>query len=151
MLGLRRGRDDRGAAAVEFALVLTPLLLIVFGILQYGWYFNSLQSGTSAAADAARRLSVGDCQDGSQLRAMLRSHLGAAMADSTVTATVTYTDSAGATIAAPGAVGGNVAVRLEFRSADFHLPFVPFPHDGMVVRTAMARVEDTNASTAGCR
>lgn len=149
--GRTRGRDDRGAAAVEFALILTPLLFIVFGIIQYGWYFNSTQSGTSAAADAARRLSVGDCQDSSQLRTMLASRLGGAMVAGTVSASVTYTNSAGATIVAPGAVGGNVAVRLQFQSADFHLPFIPFPDGGTIVRTAMARVEDTNASTVGCR
>jgi len=148
----RRRPEDRGAAAVEFALVLTPLLVVVFGILQYGWYFNSLQSGTSAAADAARRLSVGDCQSLTQLTSMVESRLGAASAGEPVAVTVTYTaaDAARTVLSAPGVVGGDVTVRVEFQSSHFRLPFIPVPNDGEVVRTAAARIEDTTASIVGC-
>lgn len=148
-----RRRGECGAAAVEFALVLAPMLVIVFGVLQFGWYFNAAQSGTSAAADAARRLSVGDCQDSVQLQNMVTSRLGAAAGDDEIHVTVIYTgiDASATHIPAPGAVGGDVTVVLEFRSADFRLPFIPLPNDGKVTRTAVARVEDTSASVAGCR
>jgi Flp pilus assembly protein TadG len=52
-------RGQRGAAAVEFALVLPILLVILLGIIDFGLYFyNDLQL-THVARDAARYLSVG--------------------------------------------------------------------------------------------
>ena len=54
------GRDEKGAAAVEFALVLPLLLVLLLGIIDFGLYFyNDLQL-THVARDAARYLSVGD-------------------------------------------------------------------------------------------
>src|SRR4051812_4849868 len=64
----RRERDRRGAAAVEFALVMLPLLTLTLGIIQYGWWFYTAQSASSGGREAARRLSVGDCQTGTQAR-----------------------------------------------------------------------------------
>ena len=49
---------DQGAAMVEFALVLPILLILLFGIIDFGLYFyNDLQL-TQAARDAARYASV---------------------------------------------------------------------------------------------
>jgi Flp pilus assembly protein TadG len=44
----------RGAAAVEFALVVPVLLLIVLGSIDWGYYFFVQQVVTNAAREAAR-------------------------------------------------------------------------------------------------
>jgi Flp pilus assembly pilin Flp len=50
--GARRG--DRGAAAVEFALLAVPLLTVLFGAISYGLYFADVQAIGRATSDAAR-------------------------------------------------------------------------------------------------
>ena len=52
---LRRARErERGAAAVEFALVVPLLLVLVFGIISYGYMLSFRQSISQAAAEGAR-------------------------------------------------------------------------------------------------
>jgi Flp pilus assembly pilin Flp len=53
----RRGED--GAAAVEFALLLPLLVLLLFGIIQFGAAFNARIRATNAAREAARLAVVG--------------------------------------------------------------------------------------------
>lgn len=43
-----------GTAAIEFALVLPLFLLMMVGILSYGFYFGAAHSTAQLAADAAR-------------------------------------------------------------------------------------------------
>jgi Flp pilus assembly protein TadG len=47
-------RTPRGAAAVEFALIVPVLLLIVLGTIDWGYYFFVQQVVTNAAREAAR-------------------------------------------------------------------------------------------------
>jgi Flp pilus assembly protein TadG len=57
----RRGSvgADRGAAAVEFALLLPLLLLIVFGLIDFGRAINAQITLTQAAREGARALALG--------------------------------------------------------------------------------------------
>ena len=51
----RRGtRDERGVAAVEFALVLPLLLILMFGIVEFGLAWYSKQVLTNASREGAR-------------------------------------------------------------------------------------------------
>jgi hypothetical protein len=52
---LKRGAADcRGASALEFALVLPVLLLILFGTIEYGWYLTCQFVLNHAVAEGAR-------------------------------------------------------------------------------------------------
>jgi Flp pilus assembly protein TadG len=50
----RDGRRQRGAAAVEFAMVLVPLLLILLGMIDWGYYLYLRSVVTDAAKAGAR-------------------------------------------------------------------------------------------------
>ena len=45
---------ERGAAAVEFVLIATLLVLLLFGVLQVGVYFYARNIVAASAADGAR-------------------------------------------------------------------------------------------------
>jgi len=145
-----RLRADRGAAAVEFALVLVPLLLIIFGLIQYGMYFYSAQTGSNTVNAAARQVSVGNCDTDTELAAFVDGQLGAA-ADGGATVTRTYFKPDGTALgsaAANAVIGGTVNLTVEFPTLNLNFPFVPFLDDPTVSRTVTARVEDT--TDQGC-
>jgi Flp pilus assembly protein TadG len=57
-------RNERGAAAIEFAIVALPFFLFVLGIVGIGLYFftaNALEHGVEAAA---RKIRTGEAQNG---------------------------------------------------------------------------------------
>lgn len=54
----RHWGDDRGAAAVEFALVFPILVVILFGIVEFGSVYNAQLQLTSAAREGARTMAV---------------------------------------------------------------------------------------------
>ncbi|HEX6970340.1 MAG TPA: TadE/TadG family type IV pilus assembly protein [Micromonosporaceae bacterium] len=51
---------DRGAAAVEFALLLPVVLLIIFGIIDFGRMLNAQLTLTQAAREGARATALFD-------------------------------------------------------------------------------------------
>ena len=78
MSKLRRLREkEKGQALVEFALVLPILLIVVCGIIDYGWYFYNLLSLQNACREGARRACVisqaTDCED--QIRDKIKENL----------------------------------------------------------------------------
>ena len=55
---------ERGAALVEFALVLSVLVLILFGIIEFGRAYNTKISLTHASREGVRVLAVtGDAEE----------------------------------------------------------------------------------------
>lgn len=50
----RRARDQRGAVAVEFALIVPLLLLLVLGILEFGFGYHAWDATQNGAREGAR-------------------------------------------------------------------------------------------------
>jgi Flp pilus assembly pilin Flp len=54
----RRGRDQGGVVAVEFALMAPLLSVLVFGLIQFGAIYNDFASLREGTRDAARQAAV---------------------------------------------------------------------------------------------
>ena len=132
--------------------MVTPLLVLCFGMIQYGMYFYSAQVGSNTANAAARQLSVGNCQGAGALQSYVDGQLGAAKTAS-ATITTDYVNADGTAPAAPPAAnvttGGTVTLTIEFDTLNMNFPFVPFLDDPTVERTVQARVEDTTDQGCG--
>ncbi|NJC23128.1 Flp pilus assembly protein TadG [Arthrobacter pigmenti] len=51
--------NDRGAVAVEMALLLPLLLFLLLGIMEFGRAFNAQVTLTNAAREAVREMAIG--------------------------------------------------------------------------------------------
>jgi Flp pilus assembly protein TadG len=51
--------EERGASAVEFAIVASLLFMILFGIIQFGIAYNRVQGLNSSGREGARAASIG--------------------------------------------------------------------------------------------
>ena len=139
-----RHRDSRGAAAVEFALVMIPMVILLLGSIEYGWYFYSTQATSSAVREAARRLVVGDCQNPSNAARDV------AAGQANVNQFALQWGAPGATdytVSTPGTLPGvGSTLRVVGTSDARIIDFLPLPTGGIVTKVVDARVEDTTAS-----
>ncbi|HOL16866.1 MAG TPA: TadE/TadG family type IV pilus assembly protein [Bacillota bacterium] len=54
--------EPKGQALAEFALVSLPLVLLLLGIIEFGWLFHAQMTVISAAREGARAAAAGeDC------------------------------------------------------------------------------------------
>lgn len=53
-----RRRNDRGAAAVEFALISIPLLTLIYGGIAFGFTLNAQETATQLAREGARAAAI---------------------------------------------------------------------------------------------
>ncbi len=59
----RSWRDQRGAVAVEFALIVPVLAMLVFAIIEFGRGYNASVELTGAVREGARALALGQTVD----------------------------------------------------------------------------------------
>jgi Flp pilus assembly protein TadG len=98
---MKRLRSESGAAAVEFALVVPLLLLLLFGIIEFGRLYNAQIEVSGAAREGVRVMAITD--DASAARGATRlaaPSLNPALQDSRISITSTAANPAHC---APGA------------------------------------------------
>ena len=144
----RRGRDERGAAAVEFALVTPLLLLILFGIIDYGIWFADSISARQAVRDAARQGSLeqfgscGGATDLENLACTVKAQMDQISGTTVVRVAVAPSPSANADDAWQQGHTLRICAMTQHQSL---LPLVPFPNNGISV----TRVDMPIESAAG--
>lgn len=99
LVAMPRSRPERGAALVEFTLVLPLLLALVFGIVDFGRAFQSWITITNAAREGARLGATG--ADASAICSRVQATAGVSGATCTVSGV-------------PGTTGGDVSVKVDY-------------------------------------
>lgn len=141
-VGKRRvGATDRGAASVEFAIISVLLFTLLFGIVQYGYYFFQATAAEHAAREGARLAAVG-IDNCSSWRSLVQSRGGSA---NVTTATARETSGSN-----PIERGDEITVSVTWQRQNFGLPFVPFLGSGTQQEDAVTRAERIGSQTTGC-
>lgn len=108
---LRPGRGDRGAAFLEFAIIVPILLTLVMGIVEFGRAYNVVISLQGAAREGARVLALGNTSPD-------MAAVDAAVRGSTATPVDSITKTACTT------AGGRARV-VASRNFQIGIPFIP--------------------------
>lgn len=134
-------RGDTGSTALEYALVVPVLLLVMFGIIQYGMYFWSASTAAASAREAAREMAVGTDWDCTRTAALEKA--GQASFGGTPTAQLGYLNAANT-----AKVGDRLRVTVTVHS--FNLELLPLPGDGTVTQSAESRVSNLPPTPVAC-
>ncbi|WP_458115440.1 TadE/TadG family type IV pilus assembly protein [Arthrobacter sp. D2-10] len=108
-------RDDRerGAAAVEFAILLPVLLLLLLGIMELGRAYNVQMTLTNSAREGVRVMALADDQSQAKAAASNAAKiLAPTSSNSTITFSTSPTSSPATCAHVPG--GGHKQVTLTF-------------------------------------
>lgn len=137
-------RGEDGAAAVEFALLLPLLVLLLFGIIEFGFAFSTRIQATNAAREAARLAVVGVDDwgnvGGKPFWQVVKEDAGVA---SISNCTLSVDDDV---------VGGTLTVSFDF-PLNLAIPFMPNPPSWKTGRaSASMRIEQVSVSggPGGC-
>jgi Flp pilus assembly pilin Flp len=115
------GRQE-GAAAVEFALLLPLLVLLLFGIIEFGFAFSTRIQATNAAREAARLAVVG-VDNWANISGSGKPFWQVVKEDAGVGS---ISNCSVATDPPAPAVGGTLTVRFDF-PLNLAIPFLPNP------------------------
>ena len=138
----RRRHDQRGAVLVEFALASVLLLLLLFGIIEYGYVLSFKQGLTQAAAEGARAGAVGG-DSTAVLAAVNKAALG--FKQTCNTGGLSCKNGAGATTLTPTTCGSYSCITVEVSYDWKNYPLLPkFPGLGLLL-------PDTLKSTSTAR
>lgn len=119
---LDRLKSDRGAAAVEFGIVLLALIPLVVGVLELGKGLSTYITLTSAAREGARSMVISNNQTTARTAAKNAANAGAGLSPALGDGNVTFPAIASCT----GNAGGTMQVRVSYNAPTLtNLP--PFP------------------------
>jgi len=139
----RRRRDERGASAVEFALILPIFLMLLFGIIDFGYMINRGSMLNNAARDAAREASLNATKV--QVEQVARAATAQVGDTSNVFITVTCKKPAAAgncaNYDADKATGGTAVVTIKYQHNMLTPVGMFFPGGFDLTRTAEMRIE----------
>jgi Flp pilus assembly protein TadG len=136
-----RSRRERGAALVEFAVVLPFLALLVLGIIEFGWALGQMNDVRHGAREAARLAAV---NAGSA--ATMRGQVCASM-DLSSGQTVAFTDSASGDIGTEATVTVSAPVQ-SLSGAGIITVFLP-PTLSSTVQARLEQPSDAWSTEAG--
>jgi uncharacterized membrane protein len=135
---------DRGAAAVEFALVLPLLFVILFGVVEYGYNLFQMQSAQATVREAARAVALGidDCTevDAIVIRAARNNGLGLSNPNLATGSSLRMESPPGTDPVPLKPQRGDTAVLSLRYKPTLDFPLIPFPDP--IVREAGVVVED---------
>jgi hypothetical protein len=146
----RRDAPDRGAAAVEFALVLPLLFVILFGVVEYGYNLFQMQAAQATVRETARRVALGidSCDEMRDIvqRAARNNGFGIDTDDLRDRTTLRVEAPTGTDSSTPPRRGETAVLTLRYEpTLDF--PLIPFPDE--LTREAGVVIEDVG--TLGTR
>jgi Flp pilus assembly protein TadG len=135
---LRVLRNNRGQAMVEMALLLPMLMMLVFGILEFGRAWNAHQALTDAAREGTRRMVVmsGAGVTDATVKQTVKEALGRVKLDTTATTVITLTG-------LNGGVGTEASVAISY-------PYT-FPVLGKLLKWTTGRSNVTIRTTSVMR
>lgn len=116
---------ERGATAVEFAILLPVLLLLVLGIMEFGRAFHVQTTLSNAARDGVRVMALQDSATAARSTAKASAH-SLPLTDSMIR--VTPTSCASAVTGTPGEA--TVTIRYPFALVSGFLPIDDFAITG---------------------
>lgn len=142
----RRQRTQRGAAALEFALIVPILISLVFGIADFGWAINRDTLVNNAAREGAREGSLNP--DATAIATTVRQSLsdveaiGTSPSRITVTVTCRKPDESACTSFATDAVSGGTVIVTVALNHSWITPVGSTFGDGIILRkTVEMRIE----------
>ena len=136
----RRKNHERGAAAVEFALVSLIFIALVGVVFQFAIYLWAFQAASNGAREGARAWAVNPC--GATNTAKVVTAVTPAARTGSVTATPIFAKGVG-NVGAGHEPGDSVTVTVKMKPKALGFNLVPgLNYNGNITKTATARVED---------
>lgn len=152
--GMNRRHPEGGASAVEFALVMPILFLLLFGIIDYGMlFFDSIglrQGAREGARQAVVQRAAGGCTASpytyTSMKCTVTKSTDLTLAQS-LAVKITPVDASGNEIST-WAQGGQLKVCIQAKEQSL-TGYVPFPAGGIIKSKTLMSIEEAGTAPGG--